>query len=82
MAETPIGDVTFLPFHVDVLNTTPRGKVVIAHHGIADDKTPVFLRHGKGTLHVKDIFAWMNLHGVNVYIAGDWHEHKKWEKDG
>jgi hypothetical protein len=82
IVDTVIGDVTFLPFHIDVLNFTPRGTVVIAHHGIADDKTPVFLRHGKGVVQVKDLFAWMNMHGVNVYIAGDWHEHKHWEKDG
>ena len=33
-------------------------------------------------MQTKDLFAWMNLHGVNVYVAGDWHEHKHWEKGG
>jgi len=73
-----------LPYHVDVLNYTPtKGcRVVVAHHGIADERTAPFLRHGKGVVQTKDLFAWMNLHGVNIYVAGDWHEHKHWEKGG
>jgi len=75
------GYFTALPFHADVLNVNPRGKVVVAHHGIADEKTPPFLRHGKGTIQTKDIFVWMRMHGVKVYVAGDWHEHKHWCQD-
>lgn len=74
--------IEYLPFWVDVLQYTPTGRIVIAHHGLADASTPPFLRHGKGALQVSDIFAWMNLHGVDYYVAGDWHVHKHWEKGG
>jgi hypothetical protein len=74
--------VDILPFWVDVLHHIPRGRIVVAHHGIADEKTPPFLRHGKGVVQTSDLFTWMNMHGVDYYIAGDWHEHKHWEKGG
>jgi hypothetical protein len=76
--------IDVLPYHVDVLNYTPTVgcKVVVGHHGIADEKTAPFLRHGKGVVQTKDLFAWMNLHGVNIYVAGDWHVHAHWEKGG
>lgn len=80
-----LGDGTFvdiLPFWVDVLQYIPRGRIVIAHHGIADEKTPPFLRHGKGVVQTSDLFTWMNMHGVDYYVAGDWHEHKHWERGG
>lgn len=74
--------VDVLPFWTDVLRYTPHGRIVVGHHGIADDRTPPFLRHSKGVLQVSDLFTWMNMHGVDYYVAGDWHEHKHWEKGG
>lgn len=74
--------VGMLPFYADPLTFDPEPgtKVVVAHHGIADEKTPPYLRFGKGSVQTKDLFAWMQLHGVKVYVAGDWHEHKHWSK--
>lgn len=79
-----IGDelAGLLPFFADPLtfDPAPGTKLVVAHHGIADEKTPPYLRFGKGSVQTKDLFTWMQMHGVKVYVAGDWHEHKKWSK--
>ncbi len=52
--------------------------VCVAHHGIYDRETPEFLKES-GTFW-KDIRTWCNEQGVEWYLAGDWHPHRRWER--
>lgn len=53
--------------------------VLALHLGIADAKTPNFLRAAHDSVAVDDLFPLMFEYGIATACAGNWHDPRQWE---
>lgn len=56
-------------------------RVLMLHMGIADKDTPPWLTRGHNWIDVGTLNLLAKEHGIGAVLAGDWHEHKRWDRD-
>lgn len=56
-------------------------RVLILHMGIADKDTPPWLTRGHNWIDVGVLNLLAKEHAIDVVLAGDWHEHKRYDLD-
>ena len=54
-----------------------RCRIVASHFGLYDDSFPPWLR-GSGALHVDEVAKLMGQYGVDFWLCGDYHQHRRW----
>lgn len=56
-------------------------RVLVLHMGLADKDTPPWLTRGHNWIDVGSMNLLAKEYGIGVVLAGDWHEHKRWDRD-
>jgi DNA repair exonuclease SbcCD nuclease subunit len=56
-------------------------RVLILHMGVADKDTPPWLTRGHNWIDVGVLNLLAKEHAIDVVLAGDWHEHKRYDLD-
>lgn len=54
--------------------------VLLLHLGIADERTPSYMRNSPDSIDIKLLWSLMEKHGITHCYAGNWHTHQIWEK--
>ena len=55
---------------------------LVLHCGIEDDSTPPWLKGAHDSIRADLLFDCMDRHKIDVVLAGNWHEHQTWSRDG
>lgn len=57
-------------------------RVLVAHLGIVDGRTPPHLVAQEDAIHVDALFDFMEKFDIGLLAAGHWHQHRSWERGG
>lgn len=58
--------------------TRGRPRILAMHAGVIDASTAPWLRNDSRAVFLDDLLTFMDGHGIELTISGDWHERKEW----
>lgn len=82
---SPMRGVEWLEVALDMALTEgkPEGPLLLAIHlGVEDKRTPPWLKGAHDSIRVDDLRDLCELHGIKSVVAGNWHDHRRWEFSG
>lgn len=60
----------------------PNTKIATIHAGVKDGTEPPWLADATDAIHVDTLAAIARKHGLELIVAGNWHNPQKWVRDG
>jgi hypothetical protein len=70
----------WLPTELEAIAGKPN--VLVLHMGIADAGTPAWMLGAHDSIEADTLFDLMDKHDIKWAVAGNWHDHKSWERNG
>lgn len=55
-----------------------RMRILGFHLGVKDDTTVDYLADSPDSIHIRDLQLAMATHGIHACVAGNWHDHRRW----